>query len=199
MEFSVGRTGIRIEPVFAALLTLMLIADTSGVCALSLFACIVHETGHLLCLLALGGHPEKVRLSFYGMSIERKNELCISHKGELAIALSGPAVNLVLAVPILIVSELFYAPLRIVGLCQLCVGLFNLLPVVPLDCGRAIFIAVSMKNGELTALHTVRILSAVTLIPLAAASVAVFFFGNFNLTLLLVTGYIAFLYISDKK
>lgn len=199
MEFSVGRTGIRIQPVFAALLTLMLIADTSGVCALSLVACIVHESGHLLCLLALGGHAEKVTLSFYGMKIERKSELCVSHKGELAVTLAGPAANLMLALPILAVAENFYPPLRVVGLCQLCVGLFNLLPVVPLDCGRAIFIAVSIKNGEQTAAHVTRILSAVTLLPLAAASVAVFFCGNFNVTLLLVTGYIAFLYISDKK
>ena len=69
--------------------------DRQGVFPQVLLACVLHELGHLLALRWLRVPVEKLRVTAVGAELRIAGSL--SYRGELAAALAGPAVNLVLA------------------------------------------------------------------------------------------------------
>ena len=103
--------------------------DGQGIVPLALFACALHELGHVLMLRLLGVRVRRMALTAVGAELEADRAL--SYGGECLAALAGPAVNLALALGFcrLPGGELF-AGLNLVLAC------FNLLPVGRLDGGR---------------------------------------------------------------
>jgi Zn-dependent protease len=134
----------------------------------AVFACIVlHELGHALAARAYGIGTRNITLYPIGgvASLERMPE---KPSREIAIALAGPAVNLVIAgamfVGLLIASSIFIAPtfsvmtqnpLALFAINVLVANLFlfafNLLPAFPMDGGRVLRALLAMRMTRLRA------------------------------------------------
>ena len=107
---------------------------------LVLTAAAVHEAGHWLALRLLGGRVTKLRLTLFGAEMETDDHR-LSYVGGALAALAGPAANLAWAWLLTRTGDGGQAEL--IG-ANITLALFNLLPVRPLDGGRAL--------GQLTAL-----------------------------------------------
>ena len=152
LTYLTGRTAATDEPWRYPLYGLMWIAI---LCA----SVIMHEAGHVLATLRLGGSVDTVVLGPLG-GLHPYNVPHESHR-EVLVALSGPLVNLLIsmstAAALLMdeakVHELFLQPLYPVGLLEgtevvvalkmafwinWVLLLVNLLPAAPLDGGRAL-------------------------------------------------------------
>ncbi len=92
-----------------------------------MIAALFHELAHICAVYLLGGFVRRIILTPMGARIETEN---IFGLYEAICALAGPAANFAM------VSMIHKYP--IFGLCALVQGLFNLLPVYPLDGGRAL-------------------------------------------------------------
>ena len=105
-----------------------------------LAAAALHEGGHLAALYLLGGRAEGLRVTVFGAALET-DAARLSYPAELAVVLAGPAVNLLCG---LVLSALgaWTAAGAHLSLCA-----FNLLPVRPLDGGRALQLLVSWLAG----------------------------------------------------
>lgn len=118
---------IRIDPwtyFFTAFLVMILPLDwlLSALCA-----AVFHELCHIAVILALGGTIKNIHIGIGAAAIETE----IPDKGrELLSALAGPAGSLLLL-------TLCHAFPKL-SICACIQGLFNLLPVYPLDGGRAL-------------------------------------------------------------
>ena len=101
-------------------------------------AAAIHELGHLAVLRLLGGRAEKLCFRLSGAEI-RYSGVGISYGGEILLALAGPGMNLLCAALASIVVRWYPRALlyRFIG-CHLVLALFNLLPALPLDGGRAL-------------------------------------------------------------
>ena len=95
-----------------------------------------HEFGHLLALMLCGGEARRLRVGMLGAVIEVRGAM--GYGQELASALAGPLANLLAA-----------AILGRMG-CTTAAGA-NLLPVRPLDGGRALYLLLAWLAGPGTA------------------------------------------------
>lgn len=121
---------VHVQDGFLILLAVLWAADTTGALPLFLFAAAVHEAGHLLMLRLSGGHLRKLSLTACGAVLHCA--LPDSPFARTAVCLMGPAASFALAA----LAETFGA-YRLAGASAL-LGLFNLLPMPPLDGGMAL-------------------------------------------------------------
>ena len=134
------------------LLAALWCADESGVLPLFLLAAAVHECGHLLVLRLAGGTVQRLCLTACGAVL--RCSLPPSPFSRAAICLAGPAASFALTA---LANPL--GAYRLAGASAL-LGLFNLLPLPPLDGGMALR---HLANGRfpraLTGISTVSALS----------------------------------------
>ena len=165
MRIRLFGTQIYISFLFVALIALMLATDKTGLALPTLFAVVIHEIGHLF----------------------------VTHRynNDIAVALSGPTVNLILFGVLYInytafknQTVLYYA------LINLIVGCFNLLPVIGLDGGTALFSIIAQKKDVNRAMLTLKIitLSVGTAILLLAVSLTLR--GNINISVYIISIYL---------
>ena len=121
---------IHVRDGFLVLLAALWCADTSGVLPLFLLAAAVHEFGHLTVLWLSGGTVQQLCLTGCGAVL--RCSLPSSPFSRAAICLAGPAASFALTA---LANPL--GAYRLAGASAL-LGLFNLLPVPPLDGGMAI-------------------------------------------------------------
>ena len=93
--------------------------------AAAVLAAAVHELCHYLAIAALGGQVGRLAVGSGGAAMELG---CLSPVRELLAAAAGPVGSLSL-----MLMGRFFPRLALCGLVQ---GLFNLLPIYPLDGGR---------------------------------------------------------------
>jgi len=105
---------------------------------------VLHELGHSLVARYQGVPVKDITLYIFG-GVAQITEEPRSAKNEVLMALAGPAVSLVLGVLLVIVwlatqsvAEPVSAAAMYVGLSNLSLGLFNLIPGFPLDGGRVL-------------------------------------------------------------
>ncbi len=120
---------VKISPGFWALLA-MVWALEPALLGPTLLAAFCHELGHCAALQLTGSGVEQLKLSFVGAELVPKRPL--SYAAELPTALAGPGVSLLCAFLAARWGFFLFAGL------SLALGLFNLLPIHPLDGSRAL-------------------------------------------------------------
>ena len=151
----------------------------------------LHELGHLAAMAAFHTRVSCVYLTAAGMRIERPPGLQTNFAREIAIALAGPAVSLVLAGLFYALRRAFPARLALDAcLLNLGFGLFNLLPVRQLDGGRALYFLLCRRFAERAASRAILATSLLCLFAAAVGAVLVCLRGV-SLPLLVAVGYLA--------
>ncbi len=129
MKLRLGRLKVEVDYFGALIVSLMLVVDRMGVMLPALAACGLHELGHVIAILLTKGKIASVRLCPWGIQIVSPS--LTEGRASLAVAVSGPAVNLILWAVLRKVAPSFAA-------IQLICGAFNLLPCNGLDGGDAL-------------------------------------------------------------
>ena len=127
-------------------------------------AAAVHELGHLWMLRLLGARIFGLQITILGAVLEADCQR-LSYGKELAAVLAGPAMNLLCA---FMLEWLGPGNETAVGI-HLVLGGFNLLPIRPLDGGRALELLLVWLFGPFTGEVIVRWISSATALFLAVS------------------------------
>lgn len=125
-------------PGFPTFLLLLWYWNPFGAFWSFLMAVCVHELAHIVVLRLLGGKIERIRFRFAQVELETG---LLPLKTELWTAAAGPCVNLFCA-------GIFGRVMPVFAATSALLGLFNLLPVEPLDGGRILRVLLSWCFGE---------------------------------------------------
>ena len=181
MKIKIGK--IEIGGGALLLLSAAYFFDSSNLLPLVIAAAAAHELGHYLVLRILGRHPGAITLGFTGvsMTVDRPQ----SYGQEILTALGGPAASAVLTLLSSAIARFFgtagayaFAGVNLV-FCA-----FNILPVFPLDGGRAIYAAVSFFFGPRAAERAIYLSSCVLIFAAAVAGTLLLIVTKHNFTLL---------------
>ena len=198
MTFQLGKISFEISFPLVALMTAVIIFDTSMSVIICFTSVIAHETGHLLALRHFGSYPKKIKLTLFDIAIIDREKINRSDKAEIIITLAGVTVNFILAG----ISYFFIQNpyMEIFFNTNLTLGLFNSLPIDSLDGGQALFILLSRKFSPFTSMKILDIISFMILIPVAVMGFLVLLQSKYNFTLLLTALYlIAIILLKNRK
>lgn len=139
---------------------------------------LMHEYGHALAAERLGYKMNKITLMPYGAVINGAID-GLSYKDEVTVALAGPLTNLFICILFTaawwLVPEI-YPYTDTVLFANLSVAAINILPAYPLDGGRIVAAALSLKFPQKKMLFAMKIIGTV----IGATLFAAFVFSLFN-------------------
>ena len=117
-----------LAPGFAAALCLLRLLAEPRVFYAFLAAAAAHEAGHVMAIYLVGGKVTKLRLGMCDAQIETRG---LGYRQEIFCALAGPGMSVLVCLAL----RKAYATCAAISLL---LGLFNAMPVYPLDGGRAL-------------------------------------------------------------
>jgi stage IV sporulation protein FB len=126
-----------------------------------LFVCVIaHEFGHILVARHYGGRTRDILLLPIG-GVSRMDRMPEGASEELAVALAGPIVSIAIGLILILLvgfptaksiqSPELSALIPRLAAANLFLAFFNLMPAFPMDGGRALRAALSMKVGRVRA------------------------------------------------
>lgn len=117
-----------LAPGFAAALCLLRLLAEPRVFYAFLAAATAHEAGHVMAIYLVGGRVTGIRLGMCDAKIETRG---LGYRQEIFCALAGPGMSVLVCLAL----RKAYATCAAISLL---LGLFNAMPVYPLDGGRAL-------------------------------------------------------------
>lgn len=175
---------------------------------LMLFA-FLHELGHLLAGVVLGFKPKSLKINPLGLSISfwikaedynkriyQGNLLAVK---KLLIAMAGPMVNFILVLFFSICDiKIFNIDQELLIYSNVLIGLFNLIPIYPLDGGRILKNILYICTGLEDTYNYINLISYISIVILTMfSSIMVFYLQN--IAVLLIIGYLWYLVIAENR
>lgn len=159
---------------------------------------LLHEFCHAILGIALGLKIKKIRINPLGFNIEFmsfKEKYRISKK--IIVYLAGPLFNLAVAFIFYILNINVDLKINIVYT-NLVLGIFNMLPILPLDGGKILKEICNMFLGFKNSNVYVLLLSKIILI-IISVSYSILIFKVKNIFIFMVIVYLWYLYYLEEK
>lgn len=195
----IGGIRIVLNPFFLVLLALLGIAGylPHGVVLFGIV--FLHELAHTIVAFAYGMPLSSIELLPFGGVASSEGFQNPDPFAEAMVALAGPLTNGVLCLLALAVAPYRVIPAMWHGYflranCML--GLFNLIPALPLDGGRVLRGYLALKIGYRRATERAALIGRVLAVCMGFAGGLGFYFGHINISLLVLA---IFIYISAGR
>ncbi|MBQ6815923.1 MAG: site-2 protease family protein [Clostridia bacterium] len=189
MKFSVLKTKIEISFLFIALLSLVILTDTTGLIIPTVIAVTLHEFSHLLAMNYFGCSPKKIKI--IPAAIEITRDFCQKNSQEIIISLAGSVANILTFLITYFFlfkgKNMFF--LNFAGV-NFVIGFFNLLPLKSLDGGNILFKILCFKFSTEKSERILNIINFI--IGLAGIFVGIFLIinGKINFSVIIMSIYI---------
>ena len=163
---------------------------------LTFLALAFHEMGHLIMMKNARIEINFIKIEPFGITIRLKNSFYKSEKNEILIALGGPLLNLILA---LAFTLIFKEKGRYFIMANLSVGVFNFLPLYPLDGGRILRCMIASKYGVLRSYKLILDLTKILGILLFIMGVYILFLTRFNFFICIISAFLIYNTVGERQ
>lgn len=183
--------------IFIAILIFLLTEQLNIYIVFMLFA-IIHELGHVLTGIILGFKPKNIEVLPIGISacfymqcddynkkINYANRFVLK---KVIISCAGPITNFIIAIIFYFFDfSIFNISREFIIYTNLIIGIFNLIPIYPLDGGRIIKNILHIKIGLKESYKYTKIIANLSIIILTIfSSMAILYLKNISIVLILI-------------
>ena len=168
---------------------------------------LIHELGHIMIGILLGFKLEKIEIIPVGIAIsfninfddfnKKIGKSNLLELKKILIALAGPLVNIIIIIITLYLKIGIIKKLNIIY-ANILIGIFNLLPIYPLDGGRILKGILNILIGRKNTLKYIDKISIMVLILISIISVYILKY-NRNIGLIFMTIYLWIIVIKKVK
>ncbi len=183
--------------IFIAILIFLLTEQLNIYIVFMLFA-IIHELGHVLTGIILGFKPKNIEVLPIGISacfymqcddynkkINYANRFVLK---KVIISCAGPITNFIIAIIFYFFDfSIFNISREFIIYTNLIIGIFNLIPIYPLDGGRIIKNILHIKIGLKESYKYTKIIANLSIIILTIfSSMSILYLKNISIVLILI-------------
>ncbi len=187
---------IKISPFFPVVIIVSYISGNLPLFTVSFLSMCLHELVHLFFLCKKRIIAEKITVEPFGISIKTSGYKTIP----VHVFLSAPLFNLILAEVFFILAKKYYSDFfNCIFISNLFLGLFNLLPILPFDGGRA---AEAYFMKKYSSEKTLRFMNAISIFFGILLIIAGAFFlkiTRFNFSISLIGAFIVYNAICESE
>lgn len=204
---------VKIDLMIALFLVLFAFTSQLDIYLVLMIFALIHELGHLCAGIILGYRPKEIKINPLGfkMELDEKNENNINAREasikRAIIAIAGPITNLIIIFIIIFLSninlemqnfKIMNITIQDIIYANMLIGIFNLIPIYPLDGGRAIKEILYLTIGFKKSYKSTYLISKTTIIFLTVlASIGVLFIHN--ISIVLIVAYLWIIMIAEGR
>lgn len=148
--------GVKINISFILMLLICFVLGYGQEIVLGFLAVFIHELIHTIIAAMLGYTIEYIEIFPFGGVARIKETIALEPRDEILIAIGGPIINLIIAyIGVnykIIINEFFIYT-------NLGIGVFNLIPILPLDGGRIVRAYLALIYGVKKATKIISVIS----------------------------------------
>lgn len=149
-----------------------------------------HELFHIAAMKITGTSFKEIIFEPFGITAQISESSFFNSISELFVSAAGPAFNFLAVIFLLMIKKyLPAASYNFILSVNLSMGIFNLLPALPLDGGRVLRALLTLKFGVIRAYNFMLALSKYITVLLLLCSVIILFVYPFNLSLITITAF----------
>lgn len=146
-----------------------------------------HELFHIAAIKLTGNHFKKIVLEPFGISAIISDISFFNSKKEMFISLAGPFFNFIAAFLLYILNDYIKIQnTKYLITLNLSMGIFNLIPALPLDGGRFLRAYLSPEHGIIHAYNFMIRQSRIIIFVLLTLSAFLIIFSSFNFSLIII-------------
>jgi stage IV sporulation protein FB len=190
---------IKITPLFIVAIILVILTKNIFAFSIMYLTLMIHELVHLFFMCKNKIAVDKIVLEPFGISIIARSFEKNNTKSSL-IFLSAPIFNIFLGISLYLYSyftkQTYFSYFIITNIT---LGLFNLIPCLPFDGGKAIDFILTKKYGNIFASKIIYFISILISIFIIVFGVYILYLNHFNFSVFVIGIFILYNSISEKK
>lgn len=157
----------------------------------------IHETAHIITAKMCNVETDGVEMLPFGITMRLSKDCITDTWDEIKIALAGPLSNFLIVYFVYGFYDGVYREYIITA--SLAMGIFNLLPALPLDGGRIMRAFFVRRLGHIRAATVSLGISKIVIVILVCAGLYILYATGFNFSFLLIGGFLAANITEERK
>lgn len=169
---------------------ILIITDQTQFLFCSFVSALLHESAHIASYIFFNASVLSIEVLPFGLSASIGRSSSLSCKAEIVSSVSGPLMNLGLAVLFILLPKSLIVGSEYFIYCNFAFFIVNMLPVIPLDGGRVLYFFL-LRNHKLDSVSMiVKIVSFLVSSSVLVLGIYILLVTGLNMSILLIGIYL---------